>query len=103
MKAAVPAQTFVTSVSAGELPSLSESTFTTTDVTGTVGTELITEKFEFNALKANSINMPGAYSLETVETGGQITVGKNGALAANTATVDLSTYLTGVAIVESKN
>ena len=103
MKAAVPAQTFVTSVTAGQLPSLTDSTFTQVDVTGTVGTELTTEKFEFNALTSNSINMPGVYSLETVAEGGDITVGKEGALAANTATVDLTGYLTGVGIVESKN
>lgn len=103
MKAAVPAQTFVTSVTAGELPSWTGYDFDTVNVTGTVGTALTAEPFEFNALKTNSINMPGAYSLSTVESDGDITVGKAGTLAANTATVDLTGYLTGVAIVESKN
>ena len=100
MKAAVPAQTFVTGITPGELPTLSDSTFTTTTVTGTVGTALTTATLEFNALKENSINMPGAYSLSTVDADGDITVGKHGALAANKATVDLSTYLTGVEVVE---
>lgn len=100
MKAAVPAQTFVTSITPGELPTLGDSTLQKTTVTGTVGTALTTATLNFNALESNSINMPGAYSLETVDKDGDITVGKNGALAANKATVDLSTYLTGVEVVE---
>ena len=102
MKAAVPAQTFVASVTPGDLPTWTGYSFTSVDVTGTVGTELTTEKYEFNALKSNSINMPGEYTLSTVAEGGDITVGKEGKLAANTATVDLSKYLTSVAIVEQK-
>ena len=102
MKAAVPAQTFVASVTPGNLPTWTGYSFDTVDVTGTVGTELATEKFEFNALKSNSITMPGTYELSTVDEGGDITVGKAGELAARNATVDLSTYLTGVAIVEQK-
>ena len=98
MKANVPAGTFVASVTPGNLPSLTESNFTTTDITGSVSTKLTTEEVKFNALNANTINMPGVYSLETVAEGGQITVGKEGALAATDATVDLSGYLTGVAI-----
>lgn len=100
MKANVPAGTFVASVTPGTLPSLTNSTFTTTEITGSVNTKLTTEEFKFNALSANTINMPGAYSLETVDGKGQINVGKDGALAANTATVDLSGYLTEVKIVE---
>ena len=98
MKAAVPAQTFVTSITPGDLPTLGESTLQKTTVTGTVGTALTTATLNFNALESNSINMPGAYSLETVDKDGQITVGKNGALAANTATVDLTGYLTEVIV-----
>lgn len=100
MKAAVPAQTFVTSVTAGTLPSWTGYDFDTTDVTGTVNTTLTTATLEFNALKSNSINMPGAYSLETVDEGGDITVGKHGDLAANTATVDLTGYIKDVSITE---
>ena len=102
MKAAVPAGTFVASVTPGNLPTWTGYSFDTVDVTGTVGTELTTEKFEFNALKSNSINMPGAYTLGTVEEGADITVGKAGELAAQNATVDLTGYLTDVAIVEQK-
>lgn len=102
MVANVPADTFIASVTAGNLPSLGDSTLHTVDVSGTVGTELTTSEIKFNALKSNSINMPGAYKLSTVAEGGDITVGKEGALAANKATVDLSTYLTGVAVVEQK-
>lgn len=102
MTAAVPENTFIASVTPGNLPSLAPSTLKTVDVTGTVSTELATEEFKFNALKANTLNTPGAYTLSTVDAGaGDITVGKEGALAANTATVDLSTYLTGVAISET--
>ncbi len=103
MTAAVPADTFIASVTPGQLPSLAASTLKTVDVTGTVSTELATEEFKFNALKSNTLNTPGAYTLATVAAdAGDIIVGKEGALAANTATVDLSAYLTGVAIVESK-
>lgn len=103
MKANVPAKTFIASVSAGKLPSWTGYDFTTTDVTGTVSTELATEEFKFNALTSNTLNTPGVYTLATVAAdNGDIVVGKEGALAANVATVDLSTYLTGVAIVESK-
>ena len=103
MKANVPANTFIASVTAGNLPSWTGYDFTTTDVTGTVSTELATEDFKFNALKANTLNTPGAYTLSTVAANaGDIVVGKEGDLAANTAYVDLSAYLTGVAIVESK-
>ncbi len=101
MKANVPEGTFVTSVTPGTLPSLAESTVTKTNITGSVNTALKTEEFKFNALNANSINMPGAYSLETVDEGGQITVGKNGDIAANNATIDLSDYITGVTISET--
>ena len=103
MKANVPTNTFIASVTPGTLPSLTESKFTTTDVTGTVSTELSATDYTFNALKANTLNTPGAYTLATVAAdAGDIVVGKEGALAANVATVDLSSYLTGVAIVESK-
>lgn len=104
MKANVPTNTFIASVTPGQLPSLAPSTLKTVNVTGTVSTELATEKFEFNALKSINVNMPGAYTLETATVGGEgvVEVGKAGALDANKATVDLSTYLTGVAIVESK-
>jgi hypothetical protein len=103
MKANVPTNTFIASVTPGELPSLADSTLKTTNVTGTVSTELTTVPFVFNALKANTLNTPGVYTLATVAAdAGDIVVGKEGALAANEATVDLSSYLTGVAIVESK-
>ena len=103
MKANVPAGTFIASVTAGNLPSWTGYDFTTTDVTGSVKTELDTVTETFNALKANTLNTPGAYTLATVAAdAGDIVVGKEGALAANVATVDLSSYLTGVAIVESK-
>ena len=102
MTANVPTNTFIASVTPGELPSLADSTLKTTTVTGTVSTELAVEEFKFNALKANTLNTPGAYTLSTVAEGGDITVGKEGALAANKATIDLSGYLTGAAIVQSK-
>lgn len=100
MKAAVPAQTFVTSITPGELPTLGNSTLQKTTVTGTVGTTLTTATLNFNALESNSINMPGVYSLETVDKDGDVTVGKHGALAANKATVDLTEYLKEVTIAE---
>jgi hypothetical protein len=103
MKANVPEGTFVASVTAGALPTLGTSSFTTTDVTGSVKTDLTTEEFKFNALLENTFVTSGAYSLSTVAEGGDITVGKAGALADKNASVDLSAYLTDVAIVEKKN
>ena len=103
MKANVPTNTFIASVTAGNLPSWTGYDFTTANVTGTVSTELATENETFNALIEKTFNTPGAYTLATVAAdAGDIVVGKEGALAANEATVDLSAYLTGVAIVESK-
>ena len=98
MKAAVPTGTFVTSVTPGELPSLTDSTFSTTTVTGTVGTALTATEIKFNVLNSTSIDMPGAYSLETVEKGGDITVGNAGALKTLKGTVNLSGYVTDVTI-----
>jgi hypothetical protein len=105
MKANVPANTFIATVTAGELPSLADSTLKTVDVTGSVNTKLTTEEFVFNALKENTLTTSGAYSLESVAAGtdGSIIVGKAGALAAIKATVDVSECLTGVGIVESKS
>ena len=102
MKAVVPADTFVANVTPGELPTLGESTLQTVDVTGTVGTTLTTTEIKFNALNENSINIPGAYTLSTVETGGDITVGKSGAITAGEATIDLSGYITDVKVVATK-
>ena len=98
MKAAVPAQTFVTTVTPGQLPSLTDSTFSTTTVTGTVDTALTATEIKFNVLNSTSIDMPGDYTLSTVETDGDITVGKNGALKALKGTVNLSGYVTDVTI-----
>lgn len=97
MKADVPAGTFVTSVTAGNLPSLGESTLQTVNVTGTVGTALTTSEIKFNALKSDKITMP-AYTLGTVEKDADITVGAAGKLAASDAHIDLSGYVTGVSI-----
>lgn len=104
MKATVAADTFLTSVkSAGELPSLTNTSFSTGKVEGSVATALTTETKTINALAegVTSIATPGTYSLTTVAAAeeGTIAVGKVGALDNMTATVDLTNYLTDVTIV----
>ena len=50
----VPANTFIASVTAGNLPSWTGYDVTTTNVTGTVSTELATEEFKFNFFQAEN-------------------------------------------------
>ena len=98
MVATVPAETFAVGVSGGELPSLATSTVVRgAAVTGTVGTGLDYEDQTVNALKANSIDMPGAYTLSNENANGAIAVGAAGDINID-ATVDLSAYLTDVTI-----
>lgn len=104
MKATVAADTFLTSVkSAGELPSLTNTSFSTGKVEGSVATALTTETKTINALAegVTSIATPGTYSLTTVSAAeaGAVTVGKAGILDNMKATVDLTNYLTDVTIV----
>lgn len=102
MKATIESGVFVASATQGTLPTWTNMSFSTTTVTGSVSTALTKESVSVNALKDNTINLPGVYSLETVATGGDITVGKAGELSAKNATIDLSTFVTDVAIVETK-
>lgn len=100
MIATVPANTFGVGVSGGKLPSLSDGNVTRgANVTGSVGTSLTYTNHEsFNALTTTTITMPGAYTLTSSDTEG-VEVGKAGELSSKNATVNLSEYLTGVAIV----
>lgn len=93
---------FVSSVTAGQLPTLAASELVTTDVTGTVGTELTTVKESFNALTSNTITMPGAYTLENTAGEGAIEVGAAGALAAQVGSIDLKDFVTDVTISTTK-
>lgn len=98
MVANVSAGTFAVNVSGGALPSLGTSTVVRgAAVTGTVGTELEYVDQTVNALKENSITMPGVYTLSNVDGDGAIAVGTAGDIKIS-ATVDLSAYLTDVTI-----
>lgn len=104
MKATVAADTFLTSVkSAGELPSLTNTSFTTGKVEGSVATALSTSTKTINALAegVTSIATPGTYSLTKGAEGenGVVKVGAAGELDNMVATVDLTNYLTDVTIV----
>lgn len=100
----IEADTFLTSVkSEGTLPSLTNTSFYTGKVEGSVATALSTSTVNINALAegVTSIATPGKYSLTTVaaaEEGVTVTVGKAGVLDNMAATVDLTKYLTDVTI-----
>ena len=100
MVATIPSSTFIASVTPGELPSLTDGKVGTTDVTGTVGTELSYETVTVHTLKGeiNTITLPGAYTLGSADAAGDNTVlvGKAGELASIVATVDLEKYVVGV-------
>lgn len=100
MVATIPSSTFIASVTPGELPSLTDGKVGTTDVTGTVGTELSYETVTVHTLKEeiNTITLPGAYTLGSADADGDNTVlvGKAGELASIVATVDLEKYVVGV-------
>jgi hypothetical protein len=98
MIATVDAGVFVEGYVDGTLPTWTGASAPTVAVTGTVKTALSTSKVSVKELKVDSINLPGAYSLGTVETGGDVTVGAAGEGAATIAqsTVDLTGYLTDV-------
>jgi hypothetical protein len=103
-KVTIAEDTFLTGVdNAGTLPSLTNTSFSTGKVVGSVATALTTETKTINALAegVTSIATPGTYSLTTVAAAeeGTIAVGKVGALDNMTATVDLTNYLTDVTIV----
>ena len=102
MKAVVNADTFYTGMTAGELPTLNTGSVGYATLGGSVKKELSTKTETFNVLSANAIDMPGAYSIVDVATGG-VEVGKAGALNdIDTALVNLEGYLTGVDIVAQK-
>ena len=100
MVATIPSSTFIESVTPGELPSLTDGKVGTTNVTGTVGTELSYETVTVHTLKEdiNTITLPGAYTLGSADAAGDNTVlvGKAGELASIVATVDLEKYVVGV-------
>ena len=104
MVANVSANTFGVSLTGGVLPTLGASTVVKGAViTGSVGTDLEYTDVTINAVDPNAmtINLPGVYTLvENAENG--IEVGVAGELATKTANVDLSGYVTEVAIVETK-
>ena len=103
MIATVPANTFAVNVSGGALPSLTNGSVSRqANITGSVATGLdYVNQNSFIALSSAKITMPGAYSLTESNVEGAIEVGKNGELAANNATIDLSSFVTNVEIVEA--
>lgn len=102
-KVTIAADTFLTGVDKeGTLPSLTNTSFSTGKVEGSVATALSTSTVNINALAegVTSIAVPGTYSLTTATTAekGTVTVGKAGELSNMVATVDLTNYLKDVTI-----
>lgn len=105
MKVTVAASTFAVGMTAGTLPTLTAGSVSkAAKVTGAVATDLTyVDDVKINVLKANDINLPGAYSLvEGSASDNDVVVGAAGTIDV-AATVDLSSYLTGVSIVEKVN
>ena len=84
---------------AGVLPTLTESTYTSSTLTGSVATALSTSKVEINGLIDNSITLPGTYTLVTATSSTDaVAVGAAGVLDNMSATIDLSGYLKDVTV-----
>ena len=104
MKATIDAGSFVASATEGSLPTWSGYDAPTVTVTGTVGTALTTKDVTVKELTTDSITIPGAYSLKSVTTGGDVTVGAAGAsVTINESTVNLAGYLTDVDVTIVKD
>lgn len=104
MVANVSANTFVVNVTGGVLPSLGTSSVVkNANLTGSVATGLDYTDVTINevAAAANEITLPGVYSLVNGSVGDGVEVGKAGKLASNEATINLSSYLKNVSIVET--
>lgn len=104
MNATVPAKTFGVSMTEGTLPTYTAGSVTRkAALTGSVATDLSTTDVTVNVLKANDITLPGTYSLAADGSAGDgVAVGADGLIDV-TATVDLTSYLTDVSIVETVN
>jgi hypothetical protein len=106
MKVTVAASTFAVGMTAGTLPTLTAGSVSkAAKVTGAVATDLTyVDDVKINVLNANDIKLPGAYSLVegSASDNDVVVVGAAGTIDV-AATVDLSSYLTGVSIVEKVN
>ena len=102
MKAIVPEQSFITTVTPGELPTWTGYSFDTTNITGTVDTTLSTISKTLHVVNNDitTMTLPGAYTLEkgAAEDGVSLTVGKAGELKTSVASVDLAGYITDITI-----
>lgn len=101
MIATVEAGTFVESVSGGVLPKWEGYSAPTVKVEGTVGTALTTNNISIIGLNDAKINMPGAYTLTSVEAGkGDVTVAAAGSdvVTIGESSVNLKGYLTDVTV-----
>lgn len=101
MIATVDAGTFVESVSGGVLPEWKGYSAPTVKVEGTVGTALTTNEISIIGLNDAKINMPGVYTLASVEAGkGDVTVAAAGSdvVTIGESSVNLKGYLTDVTV-----
>ena len=103
MKITVAANTFAVDMTAGTLPTYSGyDVVRGASLSGSVATDLdITDKTVRQvAAAASEIEIPGAYTIVNGKVGdaGVVTVGAAGELAAKSAEVDLSDYITGVSV-----
>lgn len=96
----IPANSFVSSITPGELPSLGESIATPAAITGSVGTELTTKDEKFFALKTNTIQLPDFTLGVGTSEDNDVVVGASGQLDNPTAKVNLAGYIKDFSIVE---
>lgn len=99
MVANVPANSFVASATPGALATYTPMSFTTTDITGSVNTELSYKDVSIHTLASDvkEIKLPGAYALDGASENG-VEVGKAGALKEISAYVDLKDCITDVTV-----
>lgn len=95
MKVTVGAGAFVEDVTGGTLPSWTGYGKTDSTLEGSVGTALSTETVTIKELTVGSIDLP-KYSLKSVASDGDVTVGASGVATVANSTVNLEGYLKGV-------
>lgn len=102
MHVLVSKDTFAVGITAGTLPTFTSGSVTrNANLEGSVATALTFTNEKFTTLTSDAITVQGAYSLVDGNVDdNDVTVGAAGTIDV-TATVDLSSYLTGVSIVKN--
>lgn len=99
IKVSVPAGSFISSITPGDLPSLADSIATPTAITGSVGTELTTKDEKFIALNSKTIELPEFTLEDGTAEDNDVVVGASGELDNPNARVNLAGYIKDFSIV----